>query len=276
MEHQELSFTGVGGISLYGQVWLPGARPRGVVVLAHGFGEHSGRYRNVVAGLVPRGFAVYAFDLRGHGRSEGPRGLILSWREYREDLGACLRFAVGQHPGIPVFLYGHSLGALIALDYAIRTPGDVRGVVISGPTLGPPGISPFLLLLSRVLSVVAPRFTLEAGVDADTLSRDPQVCQAYRDDPLVHGRASARLGGELQRTIAWVQAHAADLKLPLLLVHGGADRLSPTAHSRQFFPKVGAADKSFLELPGGFHEPHNDIEHVRVVADIAAWLERHT
>ncbi len=275
MRHQESTFQGDKGIRLYSQSWLPDAKARAVVVVAHGFGEYSGRYGNVVEGLVPRGYAVYAYDLRGHGKSGGPRGLIMSWDEYREDTRAYLQAATKQHPGLPVFLYGHSVGALIALEYAIHSPGDMRGVVATGPTLGPPGVSPFLLALSRVLSVVAPRFTLKAGVDAEALSRNPQVCQAYRDDPLVHGRASARLGGELQRVSRWVQDHAADLRVPLLLVHGEADRLSPPAYSHQFFPKAGATDKTFLEQPGGFHEPHNDIEHARVMADIAAWLDRH-
>jgi len=275
MRHEDSTFAGFGGISLFAQAWLPEARPRAAVALVHGFGEHSGRYANVVESLVPKGYAVHAYDLRGHGRSSGQRGLILSWGEYHEDTRIYLRGVMDQHAGIPIFLYGHSLGGLIALEYALRDPAGLRAVIASGPTLGPPGVPPFLLALSRVLSAVLPRFSLDARLEAAALSRDPRVAQAYKDDPLVHGRGTARLGAEFSRTVEWVQAHAGDLRLPLLILHGAADRLSPPAYSLRFYEQAGSQDKTRLELPGGYHEPHNDVDHARVLADVEAWIARH-
>jgi len=275
MEHQESTFNGYNGIALYAQAWLPEARPRAAVALVHGFGEHSGRYANLVAALLPRGYAVHAYDLRGHGRSPGQRGLIMAWDEYREDTRAFLGTVRTAHPDVPSFLYGHSLGGLIVLDFVLHDPGGLRGVIASGPTLGPPAIAPILVAISRVLSSIAPRFSLEAGLEKPALSRDPAVPKAYAEDPLVHGRASARLGTELTRTLEWVNAHAGELRLPLLLLHGAADRIAPPAFSKHFFENVGGTDKTFLSPPGGFHEPHNDIDHAAVLAEVEAWIARH-
>ena len=175
MRQPQGSFRGSGDLELFWQTWLPDTKPRAVVAIVHGFGEHSGRYGNVVNYLVPRGFAVAAYDLRGHGRSQGPRGLILSWDEYRDDTRLFLESVRPDSPGAPVFLYGHSLGGLIALDYVLHMPEGLRGVIASGPVLGPPGVSPFLLMLARVLTVVTPRLSLDSGLDATALSRDPAV-----------------------------------------------------------------------------------------------------
>jgi alpha-beta hydrolase superfamily lysophospholipase len=274
MRDEQGVFSAPDGLELFHQRWLPDAAPRAAVVLVHGFGEHSGRYANVVGYLVPRGHAVFGFDLRGHGRSAGPRGGLGAWDEYRQDLGAFLEQVAAAQPGLPLFLYGHSLGGTIALEFALRRPTGLRGVVASGPMLGPPGVAPFLLALSRVLSTALPRFTLEAGLDADVLSRDPAVAPAYRGDPLVHGKACARLGGESQRVTRWLQDHAGELSLPLLIVQGEDDRLCAPADSLRFFENAGSADKTRLMYPGGFHEPHNDIEHARVLADVEDWLSR--
>lgn len=274
MRHEQGTFEGRDGLALYCQRWLPDAAARAAVVLVHGFGEHSARYANVVGHLVPRGYALFGFDLRGHGRSAGPRGGLRAWDEYREDLGVYLEQVGTAQPGVPMFLYGHSLGGTIALEYAVLHPTGLRGVVASGPLLGPPGVAPFLLALSRLLSAVLPRFTLEAGLDADALSRDPAVAPAYRGDPLVHGKACARMGGEIQRITRWLQDHAGDLTLPLLIVQGEADRLCPPADTLRFFENAASADKTRRMYPDGFHEPHNDIEHARVLADVEDWLSR--
>lgn len=274
--HSVGSFRGAGGLHLHYQHWRSDTTPpAAILALVHGFGEHSGRYGNVVEHLTERGYAVYGFDNRGHGRSPGQRGHINAWAEFREDVGAFLSLIGEREPGLPLFLMGHSLGGLIVLDYALHHPEGLAGVIASGPVLGPPDISPALLMLSRLLSRLWPRFSLSAGLDAGSLSRDPSVVQAYRDDPLTHDRASARLGTEMAAAVRWTQAHAADLRLPLLIVHGGADRLVPPEYSRLFFENVTFADKERHEYEGVYHEPHNDIEARRVLDDISAWLDRH-
>jgi alpha-beta hydrolase superfamily lysophospholipase len=275
MENGDTTFTGAGGLELYRQAWLPTGSARALLVIVHGFGEHMGRYGNVVDALVPRGCALAGYDLRGHGRSEGPRGLVMSWAEYRRDLARFLELMSEEHPGLPVFLYGHSMGGLIALEYALRHPEGLRGVIASAPAVGPPGVSPVLLFLSRILSAAVPRFTLSANLDETAISRDPEVVRAYEQDPLVHDRATARLGTEMTKAADRVQERAADFKLPLLVIHGDQDRLISPEDSRRFFEHSGSEDKTYRVVPGGFHEPHNDLEAEQVLEDVARWLEAH-
>lgn len=276
MKHSIGTFTGAGQVALYYQRWQDAQEPPcAVLAIVHGFGEHSGRYSTVVERLTARGYVVYGFDHRGHGRSPGQRGHIDAWAEFRQDVAAYLRLIAREEPAMPLFLMGHSLGGLIVLEYALRHPEGLCGVIASGPALGQPGLSPALLMLSRLLSRVWPRFSMDTKLDAATLSRDPAALQAHRDDTLVHSRGSARLGTEVSAAAAWTQAHAGDLRVPLLIVHGGADRLVPPEQSRLFFDHVALADKERYEYAGVYHEPHNDIDAARVLADIERWLERH-
>ncbi len=276
-QHDEGSFQGAGGLRLYYQHWAAQSDPpRAVLALVHGFGEHSGRYSAVVERLTTRGYAVYSFDLRGHGRSPGRRGHIDSWSDFRGDVAAFLAMVAAREPDRPLFLMGHSLGGLIVLEYVLHHPDGLAGVISSGPVLGQPGISPLLLALARVLSRVWPRFSFATGLDVTAISRDPAAVQAYRDDPLTHDRGSARLGTEISSAMVWTQAHAAELRVPLLIVHGGADRLAPPEASRAFFERVALADKERHEYPGVYHEPHNDLEAAAMLNDLERWLARHS
>jgi alpha-beta hydrolase superfamily lysophospholipase len=275
MEHFEGTFNGDGGVALYYQGWRPDGTPRAALAVVHGFGEHSGRYGNVVDRLVPQGYAVYGFDLRGHGRSPGQRGFIESFAQLRADIHGFLALVRAEEPGHPVFLLGHSQGGLDVLDYVLHHPDGLAGVIASGPVLCPPGISAFLIRLSKLLSKIWPRFSLEVGLDVDALSRDRAVVDAYVNDPLVHGKGTPRLGAEVAAATEWTQAHAADMALPLLIVHGGADRICPAEASREFFEKVPSADKERHEYEGYYHEIFNDVGKEQVLADVEAWLERH-
>jgi len=217
MNHLESKFTGAGGLELFHQIWQADASPKAHIALVHGIGEHSGRYPNVAAHFPPRGYTVHGFDLRGHGRSPGRRGHINAWSEFREDVRAYIRMISAQAEGKPVFIYGHSLGGLIALEYVLHYPDLLQGVIASAPAVGQSAISPVLIFLSRVMSRVMPTFSLQTGLDATAVSRDPAVVNGYAD-PLVHSFASARFGTEAMAAQAWTNAHAPDLKLPLLIV----------------------------------------------------------
>lgn len=275
MDHQIDHLQTSDGLTLYRQTWLPEGSPRAVIALVHGFGEHSGRYGNVVQALAPAGFIVAGFDLRGHGRSEGARGAIRSWTEFREDTGLFVHRLESEHRGMPLFLYGHSLGGLIALEYALHHPEGLHGIIASAPTLGQPGISPLLLLLSRLLSAIWPTLTLPTKLDSTAISRDPGVVEAYQIDPLVHDLGTPRLGTEMTRAAEWVQAQAPALQIPLLMLQGEKDLLVSPADTRRFFEHAGVRDKTYLAYSEGFHEPHNDIEHDKVMGDVLAWLEAH-
>ncbi len=275
MIHSEGTFPSADGLELYYQSWLPDGQPRAVVAIVHGHGEHSGRYKNVVDCLVPAGYALYGFDLRGHGRSPGQRSYVNSWTEYRDDVRTYLQLVAHQAPNRPLFLYGHSLGGLIVLEYVLRNPEGLSGVIASAPAIGELGLAPFLFFLSRILSVVYPRFSIQTGLDTTALSRDPAVVQAYRDDPLVHGVGTARLGTEVVAAKEYVVAHAADLSVPLLLIYGSADRITLPEGCRKFYEGVTIPDKTRIEYPGGYHESHNDIDYKQVMTDVEGWLAAH-
>jgi alpha-beta hydrolase superfamily lysophospholipase len=274
--NQEGRFATHGGLELYYQSWVAHDRPtRGTVVIAHGIGEHSSAYRTVVERLVPAGFALYGFDLRGHGRSPGQRAYINSWDDYRQDLRAFMRFVQSQQPSQPLFLLGHSMGGIIVLDYALRYPEGLRGVIAIGPAIGQIVISPVLMAIARLISRVRPTFSMKSGLDVTAISRDPQVIATYKADPLVHDVGTARLASESEKTVAWIQEHAADLRVPILVQHGEADHIALPDGSRRFVSNVSEPDKELHEYSGAFHQVHNDIGHDVAIADLLAWLEQH-
>jgi alpha-beta hydrolase superfamily lysophospholipase len=181
-----------------------------------------------------------------------------------------------QEPALPVFLLGHSMGALIALDYLLHDPAGLRGAIVSGAPLEPVGVAkPFLVLLARVLSRVWPGFSLPLGLDPKGISRDPEVVKAYQADPLVHGKTTVRWGTEILKTIEWVKTHPAEVTIPLLLIHGGSDPLNSPDGTRSFFEKVTFADKEMKIYPGSYHEVHNDLDYEQVMNDMAQWVAKH-
>jgi alpha-beta hydrolase superfamily lysophospholipase len=275
MKHSESTFEGHGKLQLLFQKWQPATGTRAVIAIVHGFGEHSGRYMNVVNHLVPLGFTVYGFDHRGHGRSPGKRGHIMGWNEFREDVKHFIDKIHQEGADKPLFLYGHSMGGSIVLDYVLHYSEGLNGVIASGPILAQPAVSPFLLMLSRILSKIWPSFSIDTQLETRAISRDAEVIKAYEKDPLVHSMASVRFGTELTAMMKWTHNHACDLKIPLLILYGEADRLVPPAGSRKFFENVNLNDKELYVYPGGYHEPHNDTEHQTVLNDLERWLQKH-
>ncbi len=276
MKHQEGNFVGCGGMELYFQSWHPDETAKGVLILVHGLCEHSGRYSNVVNHLTGQGFAVYSFDHRGHGRSCEKLGAhVNSWSEYHKDVGEFLKLVRGKEADLPLFLMGHSMGGLIVLEYALDHPEGLKGVIASGPAVGAVDAPPVLLFIGRVLSKITPSFSLKTGLNTEAISRDPLAVKAYQDDPMVSSIASARWSVEFTKAIEKTRARAAEFNLPLLIIHGEADKLVPPEGSQYFFEQVQYSDKERIVYEGGYHEPHNDIQHEQVTADIQRWLEAH-
>lgn len=271
--HVEGRFAGSGGIDLYRQSWRPAGTARAVVVNLHGLGDHSGLYPTVVDHMVARDLVVQTFDLRGNGRSAGQRGYVERWDQYLDDLARFLALVEHDDPGRPRFLVGNSLGGLIGLEYALRSPRGLRGVVTVSAPLGELGVPPLLLTLGRVMSRVWPRFSLETGMDLSGLARDPTVAEQILADPLFHRRGTARLSTEVTGSIARVQAGADSLKVPLLVLHGSDDRMVPPAGSRLFATRAGSPDKRLIEYPGGYHALFADFGREQVLADVAEWIE---
>ena len=273
MTHAEGRFAGCGGLELYRQSWRPAETPRAAVANLHGLGDHSALYPALVEHLVGRRMAVHAFDLRGNGRSPGPRGFVERWEDYCDDLGAFLSLVRRDEPDLPLFLIGNSLGGLIALDYAMHAPAGLRGLVTVSAPLGRLAVPAPLLALGRVLSRVWPGFSLETGMDLSGLARDPAVIQRILADPLFHRRGTARLSTEVTRAIARVQAGAPTFMLPVLVLHGADDRMVSPAGSRAFAGRAGSPDKRLIEYAGAYHALFADIGGERVLGDVAGWIE---
>lgn len=275
MQHRDGRFTGAGAQALYYQSWAPAAHPRAVVAVVHGFGEHSGRYQNVIRAVVPRGYAVYAFDHRGHGRSPGKRGHINAWREFRDDVRQFVGLIRQELPDRPMFLLGHSLGGLIATEYVLREAPTLSGLIVSNPLLTAARLSLVVRAAAAVLTYLAPSVAIKTGLDASAISRDPAVVQAYRDDALVHSTGTPRLSAEITAARRWTSEHAADLTVPFMVILGGADRLVSPEGGRRFFEAVVLTDKTLTEYAGGYHEPHNDSNAAQVMTDLTQWLDAH-
>lgn len=262
------------GQQLFGRVWQPESQPVGVVNLVHGLGEHSGRYHHLAGALVGAGFALVSFDLRGHGCSGGPRGHAPSHELVFEDIDSLLRESARRYPGVPSFLYGHSLGGNLVLNYGLRRQPGLAGVIATSPWLrlafAPPA---WKVMIGRLMDRLVPRFTLPSGIDPVDLSHDPAVVSAYVNDPLVHDRLSARLGVGALENGQWALEHAGEFSLPLLLLHGGADRCTSADASREFARKAGS--RCTLKIFDGlYHELHNEYEREEVISLIINWLER--
>ncbi|NEQ96905.1 MAG: alpha/beta hydrolase [Cyanothece sp. SIO2G6] len=283
IDHTEGQFLGNQGLPLYYQCWQPRQIPRAIVLLVHGLGSHSGLFSNVVEWLLPQGYVVYGFDLRGHGRSLGKRGHINTWDEFRNDMACCFEHITQleqnapwrQSAPLPRILVGHSLGGVMGLDYALRHPDPLAGVVAIAPALGDVGVPPLTLAIGKALSKVWPQFTLSTGLSHDCASRNPDIVKQYQHDPLRHTQGTARLATEFLDTAAWVHHHAAELRCPLLILHGSADQVALAAGSDRFFQNVVLADKTRYEYDGAYHDLHNDINYPTVLRDLSHWIERH-
>lgn len=250
---------------------VPGADR--AVLLVHGLGEHSGRYQHVAEALNAAGYGMIGFDLPGHGQSAGVRGHA-AYDEILDDIDCLLAEAGERYPGKRRFLYGHSLGGALVLYYTLKRKPSLNGVIASAPGLvvGAPVAAP-KLLLAKVMAKLAPAFTMENGLDVNNLSHDPALVQAYKDDPLVHSRISARLGTDLLTKGSWMMSHAAEFPVPLLLIQGSGDRLvSPQANAA--FAKLVPADKITYKVWEGFyHESHNEPEKAQVLQVMIGWLD---
>ena len=246
-------------------------RAAGAIALVHGLGEHSGRYEALAARFVDAGFAVWAIDLRGHGKSPGQRGDTRFARRWRTST-PWWRVRRRAAPGVPVFLYGQ-LGALLSVLWLLERPAaPVSGAVISAIGLHSALKEQAVKVrMARVLGNVAPKMRVKSGIDPKTLSRDPAVVEAYRRDKLVHNFASLGFGLDALEAIDTIVAGAVDLTVPLLVIHGGDDTLAYASGARA---RRARPDLSTLRVYDGlYHELHHEPEQEQVFADVLAWLD---
>jgi len=262
------------GVELAGLRCLPSREPIGAIAMIHGFGEHTGRYQPLHRAFNAAGFALAAADLRGFGHSPGPRGHIERWDDYRRDAAAIVTQAALLAPGRPVFLFGHSMGGLIVLDYALQHPEALAGVVASAPALIPGGArKPLLEIAARLLSRLVPRAGTRLGLDPAGISSQPEEVAAYLADPLVSDRTTMRWGAEILRIMPDTLAQAGRFALPLLLLQGSDDPINAPAGSRAFHAACGHPDCTLKFYPGNRHEVHHDISRADFERDLIRWLK---
>jgi alpha-beta hydrolase superfamily lysophospholipase len=267
----ESHFRGARGHSLLRRAWLA-PKPERVLLVVHGYGEHSGRYEALGRWFAERGSAVHAFDQQGHGRSEGVRCHVRRFGDFLDDVAVLQEIVAKEHAGAPLFLVGHSMGGLIVAAYVCERRPDLAGAVLSGPALALGDVSRARLLAVRVLSRVAPRLSMPAGLDPEGLSRDPEVVRAYREDPWVYDRLTLSLAAELFRAAERTAGRGGEVRIPMLLLHGGADPLCNPAGSRGFHAALRSEGSALQIYPELRHEIFNEPERETVFGDLLAWL----
>ena len=276
MKQMEGPLKSIRNLSIHYQAWLPDGEVKAVLLLVHGIGEYCGRYTNMVNEFVPLGYAIYGLDHIGHGKSEGEREMVDTFDDYLEPIRTYYKMVKEWQPGKPIFLFGHSLGGLIALDYLLDHQADFRGAIISAPAIKIPStISPMTITMGKLLSAIAP----SAGVlalDISGLSHDPAVVKAYAEDPLVfHKKTPARLAAEMLKAMTKVTENIGKISLPFIVLQGSQDSIVDPGGASMLYEQAGSTDKTIKVYEGFYHEIHNEPERDREFKDLETWLSAH-
>lgn len=274
MKHQEMNWKSRDGLDIFAQVWEPEViLPRAVVCLVHGLGEHSSRYTHVAEAFGKEGLVLFTYDLRGHGRSGGERGHISDIEDFMQDIDVLLEQAKTLYPGLPLFLYGHSLGGIQVLHYGLKRKPGVKGVIATSSGLHTAlEKQPLKIFMAKLLGTLMPNTSLASGLDAAGLSHDQAVIETYQNDPLVHDKITLGFGKIMLGVTKWTLAHAGEFQLPLLLMHGKNDPIAFPSSSTEFAAPL--KDKCTLVLwNGAYHELHNEHEKAEVFKTMALWMD---
>jgi acylglycerol lipase len=276
MQHKMGTFIGANNYRLYFQGWLPDTTVKAVLFLAHGIVEHSGRYAGFGSFLASQGFAVYAFDYRHHGQSEGKKGNIDKFTLILDDFEIFLKMIQKAHPDQKTFLFGHSMGASLSMAFAEEHQSELAGLVLSGsPLRSLPPIPTAVIGLMYPLVLMTPNLGLYR-LNSSTLSRDKTVVEGYNNDPLVfRGKLTCRLIISFMWGLHKIEDHLGEIKIPVLILHGTKDNLCSPHGSEIVLQRIGSKDKLFIPYQGYFHEILNEPEKERVRQDIVDWLNRH-
>jgi alpha-beta hydrolase superfamily lysophospholipase len=271
MHHETGTFAAADGLDLHYQSWRPEGAPKATLLLIHGLGGHSGASMGLVTPLVAAGYAVFAPDMRGHGASPGLRGHIMDWSEYREDLYRFEAHVALAEPTRPRILIGHSLGGLMAIDYALHHPEGLSGLALITPAVAP-SIPVWQRLMVRLLAGLKPTFTITERPDYAPLTDNLEVQAEIAADSLRHGQKTIGLGAALLKTTSWVERNAGRLQLPTLVQYAEADTITPPAGIARFTALLGGAQVTARLYPGLRHRPFDDHAGRVVVDDMLAWL----
>lgn len=260
MKHYEANFKGYQNFNIYYQYWLPEGHPKAILLIAHGFAEHSGRYSNVVNYFVPRGFAVYALDHRGHGKSDGERVQVNDFHDYILDLKTFFNIVRRKNPKDKIFLIGHSMGSIISLCYCLEYQSELAGLITSGGGLVRPEDPPM------------PPIPSGQSLPVAMLSRDPAVIAAYVNDPLVY-HGPVPVNHSMRNNMRELTTQVPNIHLPVLIMAGAGGEDGP--RSKVLFDLIGSTDKTHKPYAGLLHEIFNEPEYLQVMGDMEEWLKKH-
>lgn len=276
MKNMESEFNGFNDTKIFYQTWTPDS-PKGLVIVIHGYGEHSGRYMNVVNTLVPEGYTVWALDHRGHGRSEGKRCHVNRFTDFLEDVAIFEGIAREAHPDLPVHVVGHSMGSLIANHYvSSRKKQEYRSLTLSGTGAEPgPAINGATKVISKILSLILPGLSIPSGLDPNFTSSDKAVVEAYINDPLVENKITTRLANEMMACLPEMIPAAARLKIPTMIQVGSEDEAFHPDSWDTLFKAIGVEDKQFKKYEGFLHEVYNEVKKEIPLGDLKDWINKY-
>ena len=247
--------------------------PKAAIVLVHGFGEHSGRYAHLADFFNKNGYSVYALDNRGHGKSEGKRGHTPKYEAYLDDIEVFLDYVRTQNKNTGIYLYGHSMGGNLVLNYLLRRKPAVKGVIVTGPWIQlafEP--KPILVTMGKLMRSIVPTFTQNSGLQQEHISKDPKVVEAYKQDPLVHGNISAAASLGLLEAASFLNTYEGEVPVPLLIMHGEDDLITSQPASEAFAKRL-KGKVTYKKWEGMYHEIHNEPPQLAVFNYTLGWLE---
>lgn len=276
IQHEENTFETFDKIRLFGQSWKP-RDPKAVLIIVHGLKDHSTRYASLGEQLVDHGYAVYAFDLRGHGKSEGERAFVSSFDNYLRDLELFYEKVQRAETGKPIFLFGHSLGGAIALLFTLTHNSNTRGLILSASALKvPAGTSSLLIWFTKLLAGIAPKRGV-FKLDNDLFTRDEDFLAAMNSDPLIYNKPHpAKTAAELLRAIDRLQKTMSSITIPVAMMHGTDDKITNPDGSRQLNETARSQDKTLKLYEGHYHDLLHDLGNSTVEEDLLRWLESHS
>jgi len=273
MDHKEAYFNNQHGQSIFYQYWMPESKPKAALLVIHGLNEHSGRYAHFADFFTANGYSVFALDHIGHGKSDGTRSYIKKFSYYIDDIVTYIKMINDWFPDIPIYPVGHSLGGLINTYLLLDHQHLVRGAVLSGSVvLVPEYVSNFTIMIGKFISILFPKLGL-LEIDKQSLSHDPEVVQAYINDPLVfNGKITVRVSSEMNDAIERISLDGEKITLPVLILHGSEDKIVEPECSKYLHGKISSQEKDLIIYDGYFHEIFNEPEKELVFEDVLKWL----
>lgn len=274
MQEIEFNWKTSDNLTIYAKEWKV-KNPRAVICIVHGLGEHCNRYNHLAAYFAAQHMALLAYDRRGHGKSEGKRGRTRSYNDFLDEVAELLSHTIDRYEETPIFLYGHSMGGNIAMNYALRRHPTIKGLIATGPWIKLPEEPSYLLVMvATVLNKLTGGFAQSNGLDAKVISKDPAVVKRYVDDPLVHDRIGSKAGIETHKAGQWLFNYRGTTKIPMLLMHASEDKATSPEGTRHFVANVDG-DITHKEWEGMYHEIHNEPDQLEVFKYTLDWINRH-